>query len=71
MQASQMDKLFSGCGLSIPHSVFTAAVSQIEVLIAEDLLPLGRRESEAISGYAELEEHCQRQKRPARVNQVG
>ena len=45
----------------------TAAVSQIDVMIVEDLLPLGRRESEAISRYAELEQHCQRQKRPARV----
>ena len=49
----------------------TAAISQIDVLIAEDLLPLGRRESEAISGYAELEQQSQRQKRPVRVTPVG
>ena len=48
----------------------TAAVSQIEVMIAQDLLPLGWRESEAMLGYAELKQQSQRQKRPARVNHL-
>ena len=43
----------------------SAAVKQLGAMIGEDLLPLGRRESEAISGYAELEQQSQRQKRPA------
>lgn len=40
----------------------TAAVSQIGVMITEDLLPRGRRESEAISGYAEFEQQSQSKK---------
>ena len=38
----------------------TAAVKQIGAMIGEDFLALGRRETEAISGYAELEQQCQR-----------
>ena len=48
----------------------TAAVKQIDAMIGEDFWALGRRETEAISGYAEVEQQCQRQKRPSRVNQV-
>ena len=42
----------------------TAAVSQIDAMIGEDLLLLGRREREAISEYAELEQQSQSTKRP-------
>ena len=44
-------------------SQLTAAVKQIDAIIGEDFMALGQRETEAMFGYAKLEQQCQRQKK--------